>query len=128
MATASGKPKVRVVLIDDYHDGLQALSGLCRALGCDVETCADAHAAVETVVRFRPDLVLLDIAMPGKDGVEIATELLRDGVSCHLVALSGYADRPTQDRCRAAGFHQVLAKPIDLPDLQALIAAIDAAR
>ena len=90
---------VRVLVVDDedYITDLVAV-GL-RFVGFEVETAADGREALAKVVTTRPDLVVLDIAMPGIDGIEVVERLRRDGVATPIVFLTA-RDAPA-DRVRA---------------------------
>ena len=67
--------KLRVVVEDDHKEVRSALSGFLSDLGASVRECANAEDARETILGLQPDLVLSDIAMPGKDGFELLREI-----------------------------------------------------
>jgi two-component system phosphate regulon response regulator PhoB len=112
----------RVLLVDDDA----AIRTLCsvnlRALGIDVIEAADGVQGLELVRRERPDLVLLDVAMPGLDGFEVGELVRRHRKTRHipLVFLSGEAENDA--RARELGALACLAKPFDPVALSSLIA------
>ena len=67
--------KLRVVVVDDHKEVRSALSGFLSDLGASVRECGNAEDARETILGLQPDLVLSDIAMPGKDGFELLREI-----------------------------------------------------
>lgn len=113
---------VRALVVDDEPDGRYVLVQLLRSLHCEAEGCEDGQACIERARQFRPDLILLDLAMPRMDGFQVV-EVLHDQESAPplLVALSGYGDAKTVARCREAGFHCHELKPIRFERLQALV-------
>ena len=85
----------------------------------------EGPAAVEEAVRFRPEVALLDIGLPGMNGYEVARQLReKEGLSeTVLIALTGYGQEEDRRQAQDAGFAHHLVKPVDLDRLQALLAA-----
>ena len=105
----------RVLVVDDNQDGAETLAWLLRANGHEVRTAADGPSALAAIEAFRPEVVFLDIGLPGMDGYEIA-QLMRQAPamrSALLVALTGYGQDKDRERARQAGFDQHLTKPVD---------------
>ena len=114
---------VRVLVVDDEPDGRYVLARLLRKLDCDAEECGDGKSCLAVAESFRPDFVLLDLAMPGMDGFQVLDALEELEYPPRLViALSGYGDAQMIGRCRAAGFHSHELKPISFARLQELVA------
>jgi two-component system CheB/CheR fusion protein len=114
----------RILLVDDNHDSSRSLAVLLRATGGDVELAFDGPSALEAARRGRPDVVLLDIGLPGMDGYEVARRLRREpGLGkMLLIAMTGYGGDDDRRRSQEAGFNAHLVKPVDLEALQALLA------
>ena len=114
----------RVLVVDDNVDAAQSLAELLRLMGHSVETATDPVQALVRGSQSSFDLALLDIGLPGMDGYELAAQLRCQawGEGCRFVALSGYAQPEDRERSMAAGFDEHLAKPIDLPALERLLA------
>jgi CheY-like chemotaxis protein len=113
--------KRKVLVVDDNQGAAQILGLLLRKMWQhDVELAFDGLAAIETAKSFRPDVMLLDIGLPGLSGYEVATRLRQmpelNGV--YLVALTGYGQQEDQRRSREAGFDLHLVKPISVEALQ----------
>jgi CheY-like chemotaxis protein len=102
---------VRVLVVDDVEDAAETAAVLLRAEGYDVRTARNMDAAIQLVRKFVPQVAVLDIVMPGGDGLQLARYLRLFHPDCRLVAISGMARPADQRRSREAGFEQHLAKP-----------------
>jgi PAS domain S-box-containing protein len=113
----------RILLVDDNRDAAQSLSVLLRAAGHDVCLAHDGPSALALAGTVQPEVVLLDIGLPGMDGYEVARRLRRlSGLEkVLLVALTGYGQEEDRWRSCEAGFDRHLVKPVDLDTLQALL-------
>jgi signal transduction histidine kinase/DNA-binding response OmpR family regulator len=113
----------RLLVVDDNADALESLAVLLKLKGHTVKTAPDGPTALETARHFQPDIILLDIGLPGMDGYEVARrfralDATRDTL---LVAVTGYGQQGDRLRARAAGFDHYFVKPIDLVALQRLL-------
>jgi CheY-like chemotaxis protein len=82
-------------------------------MGHDVQTAFDGLAALEAVRSFRPQIILLDIGLPGMNGFEVAKTLRDEGFANEvIVAVSGYGQPEDRERSRQAGFDEHLVKPV----------------
>jgi CheY-like chemotaxis protein len=115
----------RVLVVDDNRDSADTMGQLLRLLGSEVQTAHDGTTALELVEGYRPEVVLLDIGMPGMDGYQVARRIRErsefNGVT--LVALTGWGQADDRRRTRAAGFDEHLVKPADLAVLQSVLGA-----
>ncbi len=116
----------RILIVDDSPDGADSLGQVLRLAGHEVEVCYDGQSAVEAAGRLRPDAILLDIGLPGMDGLETARRLDRasDGKRPLLIAVSGYGSDEDRERARRAGFDHYLVKPPDLRRLAEILAEL----
>jgi CheY-like chemotaxis protein len=113
----------RVLVVDDHADVAQSLALLLRELGCEVAVAYDGEAALQSVRDFAPEVVFLDIGLPGIDGYEVARRLRKEGPGgLLLVALTGYGQEKDKARAREAGFDHHLLKPAELEAVEALLA------
>jgi signal transduction histidine kinase/DNA-binding response OmpR family regulator len=120
-----GRP-VRVVVVDDNEDSAEGLAMLLRLEGHDVATAHDGLEAVSVTERFRPEVVLLDIGLPGISGYEAARRIraLPGGRRIRLVALTGWGQQEDRRKSAEAGFDLHLVKPVGPEELgEALRAA-----
>jgi signal transduction histidine kinase len=116
-------PSRRILIVDDSRDGGESLSVLLRVLGADVSLVHSGRAALQAVESFRPDVVLLDIGMPGMDGYEVARRIRANSLNrgIMLIALTGWGQDEDRQRSAAAGFNHHLVKPADIDQLRQLL-------
>lgn len=114
--------KRRIVLVDDNVDGANALRFLLEQEGHEVELCRDGQSGLALARQIRPDIVLVDIGMPGLSGYEVAASLRADPLLGRLVIIAitgGWKHDP--ERVAAARFDHYLRKPVDFRALRQLI-------
>ena len=120
----SGAP-LRVLVVDAYPDTAWTLALILRRMGDDARHTCDGSAALQLAVEFRPEAVVMDLALPVVDGLEVARQLRRepalDGVL--LIAMTGFQGEEHRRLAREAGFDLYLLKPVPLDELQALLRA-----
>ncbi len=120
---AAQPQRSRVLIVDDNADGARSLAMVLELVGHEVRTCHDGPAALVESEAFEPEVVLLDIGLPGMDGYEVARRLrARPGSQPLLVALTGYGQAEDLRRSREAGFDHHLVKPADPETLTSLFA------
>lgn len=114
----------RVLVIEDNEDAARTLGEFLELSDFEVEIALDGQSGVAAAQRFRPEVVISDIGLPGKvDGFEVA-RLLRSAQHLPpmvLIALSGYTDEPSRQRALSSGFDAYVFKPVDVNDLVALV-------
>ena len=118
-------PVKRILVVDDNHGAADTLARLLKMLwGHTVEVAHDGPATLQKVEQFRPDIVLLDIGLPGMSGYEVARALraLPQFQHLFLAALTGYGQEEDRRKSREAGFDEHLVKPISVMALQQLFA------
>jgi PAS domain S-box-containing protein len=124
-ATPSALPQVtrKVLIVDDNVDAAVSLSILLHGLGHDTRVAHDGVAAIELAEAFRPEVMILDIGMPGMDGYETARRIRQQpwSTATLLVALTGWGQTSDREDAASAGFHAHVVKPADLQVLQELI-------
>jgi CheY-like chemotaxis protein len=116
----------RVLVVDDNTDAAESLATLLELSGHATRVATNGDEAVRMAHEFHPEIVFLDIGMPGKDGYEVARELrtsphTREAV---LVALTGWGAKDDRVRTRRAGFDHHLTKPAGLEAVDKLLAHI----
>jgi CheY-like chemotaxis protein/two-component sensor histidine kinase len=113
----------RVLLVEDHADARRILALMLTRSGHDVRTAEDGPAALVEARRFSPEVVLLDIGLPGMDGYAVARQLrtMPQCVSARLIALTGYGQAEDREQSREAGFDEHLLKPVEPANLLALI-------
>ena len=114
---------MRVLVVDDNPDAADALAAVVELMGCDVRACYDGESALDAVRVELPDVCLLDLMMPGLDGLELAG-LIRSQVGRRpmlLVATTALGSLEDRTATALAGFHFHLVKPIDTEMLRAAL-------
>ena len=127
--TEAGQPTIRplrVLVVDDNVDTVLSFSMLLKALGHDVRPAHDGPTAVQAALDYQPDLVLLDIGLPGLNGYEVAKRIRQHPVlkNVVLVALTGYGQESDWQTSLQAGFNHHLVKPASLEQLQQILAIV----
>ncbi len=123
---ASRQPR-RVLVVDDNRDVATMFATALNELGHTTEIAHDADAALEAARRFRPDIGVLDVGLPGTDGLTLARNLRRmPGLEqLKLIAVSGYGQAADRSRSLAAGMDEHLVKPVAIERLDAAIARLN---
>jgi PAS domain S-box-containing protein len=118
---APGTTPLRILIVDDNHDGADTLAAVLRLMGHEVDTAYDGHEGVEAAVRMQPDVVLLDIGLPRLNGYEAARRIRSQGLRTLLIAVTGWGQDEDRRRSRDAGFDHHLVKPVDPDELMRLL-------
>jgi len=123
-ARVSDAPGKRVLIADDNVDACESIAMILRVYGYDVHCVYDGPSVLQTAASYRPDVIVLDIGLPGMSGYEVARRLrqLPEFMQTPLVAVTGYGQDEDRRRSREAGFDYHLIKPIDPDELQAIVA------
>src|SRR5689334_15669206 len=111
--------ELRILVVDDYADQADISQDLVELMGYRVEKAYAGGSALELVRSFRPDVILLDLAMPKMSGYEVA-RAIRDlpyGDSIRIIAVTGHARAEDRRRTTEAGFDLHLVKPVDPDEL-----------
>src|SRR5580658_3929068 len=126
VAMSTPRSSVRVLIVDDNRDGAQSLALMLDLEGHEVRTAADGFEALEIGEEFQPNVVLLDIGMPGIDGYETARRLRTRpwAQSALLCAQTGWGQEDDKRRARSAGFDRHLVKPVDPEELNRILAEV----
>jgi CheY-like chemotaxis protein len=117
-------PGERILIVDDNATNLKLVAYLMKANGYNVATALDAESALEAMRANRPDVILMDIQLPGIDGLELTRRLKADPATRDIViiAVTAYAMKGDQDKAFAAGCDEYITKPIDTRALPETIA------
>ena len=121
----SNGTSLKVLVVDDNVDAAQMLGMLLLASGHEVLTVHDGPSTLDAALDFRPNVVLLDIGLPGMDGYEVATRLRQQAIfkEVVLVAMTGYGQDSDRKRSHDSGFDHHLVKPPDFEKLKQILAA-----
>jgi two-component system cell cycle response regulator DivK len=113
-----------ILIVDDNATNLKLARVLLQGEGYQVHTAADAEEALRLLQTFAPRLILMDIQLPGMDGLELTRRLKADIATKDIViiALTAYAMKGDEEKARAAGCDGYVAKPLDIETLPGVIA------
>ena len=119
-----GLPVRRILVVDDNRDAAKSLEMMLSLQGSEVRTAFDGPAALEVAAGFGPELVLLDIGLPGMSGYEVCRRMRQEpwGRDILIAALTGWGQEEDRRRSKEAGFDRHLVKPIEPSQLEALLA------
>jgi CheY-like chemotaxis protein len=119
----------RILLIEDNRDARDTLAALLRLSGHDVRTAQNGAEGIEIAASSALDFILVDIGLPDIDGYEVARRLRSDPSArqARLLAITGYGRQEDRRRALAAGFDEHVAKPVELPALEAILRTFAAA-
>lgn len=117
----------RILVVDDNRDAANSLGRLLGVLGADVRIAHDGPAALKVLATFHPEVMLLDLGMPGMDGLEVARQIRRqpEHRAVTLIALTGWGQAEDRRRTQLAGFDHHLTKPVDIQLLLSLLASLE---
>lgn len=114
-----------VLIVDDNAQNLKLARVVLSGAGYEVKTATDAEEALEVLASFKPRLILMDVQLPGMDGLTLTRRLKADpafkGVA--IIALSAYAMKGDAEKAFAAGCDGYITKPIDIVSLPEAVAA-----
>jgi CheY-like chemotaxis protein len=115
--------RLRVLVVEDDADTARSLTDLLHLWGHEASVARDGSSAVTAARTESPDVVLLDLGLPGMDGWEVAAKIKEDAVwkRPFLVAVSGHVNRRDRLQSRVVGLDLHLAKPVDPQMLQQLL-------
>jgi CheY-like chemotaxis protein len=132
LVTNSGEPRaidlsgLKVLLVDDDESAREAMTLLLSGHAAEVEAVASASEGLQAVGRFRPDILISDIGMPGEDGYELIRKvrMLGEGGTTPAIALTAFSRLEDRTRAMLAGFQSHLSKPVDARELLATVASL----
>jgi CheY-like chemotaxis protein len=113
-----------ILVVDDSPANLKLIRVLLSSEGYQVVTALDAESALAMIASFRPDLILMDLQLPGMDGLQLTRQLKADPVTKNIpiIAITAYAMIGDEVKARDAGCDGYLTKPIDTRALPGLVA------
>lgn len=126
IAGVSIERPLRVLVVDDTADSVLSFIMLLEASGHQVETASDGPTGLQAAIRFRPEVVLLDIGLPGLNGYEVARRIREQShlAGIVLIALTGYGQDSDRDASLQAGFDYHLVKPARIEQIQEILTRV----
>jgi CheY-like chemotaxis protein len=119
----SHRPRLRVLVVEDNADGAQTMASLLRLARYDAAVALDGPSALREVEDNRPDVILLDIGLPGVDGYEVARRVRAEDRAKppFIVAITGYGAEEDRRRCEEVGIDLHLIKPADFEQVRSVL-------
>ena len=113
----------RILIVDDNRDAAESLAQLLERMGHETMIAYDGPSALTSAEAFRPAVVLLDLGLPGLDGLEVARRIRAQpwGSDVTLIAATGWGTAEDRRRSREAGFDHHMVKPVDLDELEKVL-------
>lgn len=112
----------KVLIVEDNVDQLRSFVMLLKLMGHEVDFASSGFSALERARRMRPDVVLLDLGLPGIDGFEVARRLIEEhGSALRIIAVTAYGTEHDRQQSRAAGCELHLVKPADPRFIESLL-------
>ncbi len=123
--TTAAPTGLRILVVDDNHDAAEVLSMLLESMGLDVHSVDSGPAALAAIPEYRPNIILMDIGMPGMDGNEVARRIREQPQfnDIKLIALTGWGQEKDRRLSHESGFDYHLTKPVNFKVLKGLIDA-----
>ena len=117
-------PSQRVLIVDDNADAAHSLSMLTELLGHSTDVALTGPEALEKLSSFKPDIIFLDIGLPGMSGFEVAQAIKRSHPHPppFVVALTGWGTEETKQKARESGFDEHLTKPVEIATVERILA------
>lgn len=115
-----------ILIVDDNPTNLKLVTYLMKASGYDVRTASDAESAITAIAECKPRLVLMDVQLPGIDGLELTRRLKADATTADIkiIAVTAYAMKGDEEKAMAAGCDGYVTKPIDTRKLPEVVATM----
>jgi CheY-like chemotaxis protein len=111
-----------VLVVEDNLDTVHTFCALLRHMGHEAEYAINGYVALDIAREFRPEVVLLDIGLPGMDGYTVARALRRDfGADVHIHAVTAYGGDDSREAARKAGCERHIVKPVDPAVMESLV-------
>ena len=126
--TTGDTPKLKILVVDDISASARTLGAMLRAQGHDSSIANDGPSGIAWAREHKPDVIFLDIAMPGMNGYEAAKAIRAESKEVYLVALTGYGSEEDRKRGAEAGFDRHCIKPISMDGIREALTAAAAAR
>jgi CheY-like chemotaxis protein len=123
LSKSGNRVPARVMIVDDNRDAAEMLAEILGSAGFTTLALLNAEAVLEHLSEFQPDVILIDIGLPGVDGYELARRVRAQKAyhDVRLIAITGYSQESDRQRALAAGFNDHLVKPIDMKYLDSLL-------
>ena len=109
---------IKILIIDDERPIRETLEMFLREKGYEVATSEDGKQGLEAVQRERPEIVILDIRLPGMDGLEVLRRIKEKGEETQVIMITAYHDKETTKQAMKLGAYEYIHKPLDADEFE----------
>lgn len=115
---------LRILIVDDQKGIRRLLTEVFLEYGYEIESCANGAKALELIPEFEPDLVLMDVKMPGMNGIDVLKKIRENDQELRVIMMTAYGDQHYVNQAEELGVAKFLIKPFDLNDLKKQVGEI----
>ena len=112
---------IKILIIDDERPIRETLEMFLQEKGYEVLTSEDGEGGLEAIKRQRPEIVILDIRLPGMDGLEVLRRIREAGRDTHVIMITAYHDAETAKQAMKLGAYECIRKPLDADEFEVAI-------
>lgn len=109
---------LKLLIVDDQKGIRRLLSEVFQEYGFAIESCANGMKALELIPEFMPDLLIMDVKMPGLSGIEVLRKIRQTDMQLRVILMTAYGDQYFLDESEALGVAKFIIKPFDLNELK----------
>jgi CheY-like chemotaxis protein len=122
-AVRGAVPKHRILVVDDHRDAALGMAAVLKSRGHEVSTAHNGESSIRIAETYQPDVILMDIGMPGMSGYETTRRIRATpwGKNIFIIALTGWGQETDRAQSQKCGCNAHLVKPVDLPELEELL-------
>ncbi|MFA6807395.1 MAG: response regulator [Eubacteriales bacterium] len=109
---------LKILIVDDQKGIRRLLIEVFKDYGYDIESCDNGVKALDIISEFEPDLIIMDVKMPGMNGIDVVKKLREDNNDVGIILMTAYGDKRYVDQAAKLGVDRFVIKPFDLDDLK----------
>lgn len=115
---------LKLLIVDDQRGIRRLLTEVFSEYGYEIESCSNGVKALETIPVFNPDLIIMDVKMPGMNGIDVLKKIRETDKERKVIMMTAYGDQHYVNQAEALGVARFIIKPFDLNDLKTQVAEI----
>lgn len=114
----------KLLIVDDQKGIRRLLTEVFSDYCSEIESCGDGVKALEVIPEFKPDLIIMDVKMPGMSGIDVLKKLRESGNASRVILMTAYGDQFFMNQAEALGIARFIIKPFDLNELKKQVGEI----
>ncbi len=115
---------LKLLIVDDQKGIRRLLTEVFSEYGYEIESCGNGLKALEIIPQFKPDLIIMDVKMPGMNGIDVLKKLRETDKGSKVIMMTAYGDQHYVNQAEALGVARFIIKPFDLIELKAQVGEI----